>query len=53
LVKDVWQWTLGILNALLILIKKVSACFEWLKADELKRMVWSKEKPLTPRGMTG
>ncbi len=43
---------INILNAALVLIKKESEQFERSKSDAWKKEVWSKEKPLTPRGMT-
>jgi hypothetical protein len=46
------QTAINILNAALVLIKKESEQFEWSKSNAWKKEVWSKEKPLTPRGMT-
>jgi hypothetical protein len=46
------QTAIDILNAALVLIKKESEQFERHKSDAWKKEVWSKEKPLTPRGMT-
>jgi hypothetical protein len=45
------QTVVDILNAALLLIKKESERFERSKSDAWKKEVWSKEKPLTPRGM--
>jgi hypothetical protein len=42
----------NVLNAALVLIKKESEQFERFNSDAWKKEVWSKEKPLTPRGMT-
>jgi hypothetical protein len=46
------QTVVNILNAALVLIKKESEQFERSKSDAWKKEVWSKEKPLTPWGMT-
>jgi hypothetical protein len=46
------QTAVGILNSVLVLIKKESEQFEWSKSVTWKKEVWSKEKPLTPQGMT-
>ena len=49
---SIQRWTaVDILNAALLLIKKESERFERSKSDAWKKEVWSKEKPLTPRGM--
>jgi hypothetical protein len=45
------QTAIDILDAALLLIKKESEQFEGSKSDAWKKEVWSKEKPLTPRGM--
>ncbi len=50
---SIWrQAAIDILNAALVLIKKESERFEWSRSNTWKKEVWSKEKPLTPRGMT-
>ncbi len=46
------QTAVNNLNAALVLIKKENKQFERSKSDAWKKEVWSKEKPLTPRGMT-
>ncbi len=46
------QTAVNIFNAVLVLIKKESEQFERSKSNAWKKEVWSKEKPLTPRGMT-
>ncbi len=46
------QTAIDILNAALVLIKKESEQFKQSKSNAWKKEVWSKEKPLTPRGMT-
>jgi hypothetical protein len=46
------QTAIDILNAALVLIKKESKQFERSKSEAWKKEVWSKEKPLTPQGMT-
>jgi hypothetical protein len=46
------QTAVDILNAALVLIKKESERFKPSKSNAWKKEVWSKEKPLTPRGMT-
>ncbi len=46
------QTAIDILNDALLLIKKESEQFERSKSDAWKKEVWSKEKLLTPQGMT-
>jgi hypothetical protein len=46
------QTAINILNAALGLIQKEREQFKWSKSYTWKKEVWSKDKPLTPRGMT-